>query len=368
MIIPENNKITNRQLFFLIVQTQVGIGVLSLPYSLHKVAKQDGWMSLLIAGLVIQLVFFVFWYLAKRFPKDHLFEYIPKILGKHLGKALIGGYYIYFISVGILVLIIFSTMVDIWILPLTPKWVVMLIMIMVCLYLVVDQLKVIARLYVFVSLLLLVLITLLIYASQDSQWIYLFPMGASGLPKILQGSLKAMTSMLGFLIILIAFPFTKGSASKKLLTISLANMFVVTFYLFTVIVSFTFFSTTEMALVPEPLLYLLKAFELPIITRIDMLFLSIWVVSVSTTFSSYLYMSSLGMASMFNSTNHRPFVFFTSLIIFCTTFFIKRDEGFLEGLNNVVSKSGIVFGLGIPALLLLLAIVFKRKSIGSEQQ
>ncbi|KGX83867.1 GerAB/ArcD/ProY family transporter [Pontibacillus marinus] len=368
MNIPENKKITNRQLFFLIVQTQVGVGVLSLPYSLHKAAKQDGWISLLFAGVIIQLVFFLFWFLAKRFPQEHLFEYLPKILGKYLGKIFIGGYYIYFISVGILVLMIFSRMVDIWILPLTPKWVLMFIMIMVCLYLVVDQLKVIARLYVFVSLLLLVLVVLLIYASQDSQWLYLFPMGESGLPKIIQGSFKAMTSMLGFLIILIAFPFTKGSASKKLLTISLDNMFVVTFYLFTVIVSFTFFSTTEMALVPEPLLYLLKAFELPIITRIDMLFLSIWVVSVATTFSSYLYMSSVGMANMFNSNNHRPFVFITSLIIFGTTFFIKRDEGFLEGLNKVVSQSGIVFGLVIPTVLLLLAVVFKRKSIGSEQK
>ncbi len=368
MNISENSKISNRQLFFLIIQTQIGVGVLSLPYVLHKAAKQDGWMSLILAGVFIQLILLVLWYLAKRFPKDHLFDYLPKLLGGVLGKVVMVAYSIYFLAVGMLVLLIFARMLDIWILHLTPHWVLMLIMILVCIYLVVDQLKVIARLYVFVSGLLIVLGVLMVYASHDSNWIYLFPMGESGLSNIVKGSMKAMTSMLGFSVILIAFPFTKGSASKKFMTISFANLFVVVFYLFTVIVSFTFFSTKEMELVPEPVLYLLKAFELPIITRVDMLFLSIWVVSVATSFATYLYMSSIGLASIFNCRYHRPFVFVSSIIIFSSTFLIKRDEGVLKSVNEMISQAGLFFGVGIPTVLLFLAILLKRKDVGSGEQ
>lgn len=43
-------KLSRRQYFFIIVQTEIGVGILSLPYDLHSKAKQDGWISLLIGG------------------------------------------------------------------------------------------------------------------------------------------------------------------------------------------------------------------------------------------------------------------------------------------------------------------------------
>lgn len=58
-------KQTKTQLLFFIIQTQIGVGILSLPYSVFQRAKQDGWMSILLAGLVVQLLILLFWMLAK---------------------------------------------------------------------------------------------------------------------------------------------------------------------------------------------------------------------------------------------------------------------------------------------------------------
>lgn len=46
------------QLFWFFMHAQIGVGLFSLPYSIYKHAQTDGWISLLIAGVVVQLVFF----------------------------------------------------------------------------------------------------------------------------------------------------------------------------------------------------------------------------------------------------------------------------------------------------------------------
>ena len=44
------NSISVSQLFFIVLQTQIGIGVSGLPYNLFKTAHTDGWISMLISG------------------------------------------------------------------------------------------------------------------------------------------------------------------------------------------------------------------------------------------------------------------------------------------------------------------------------
>ncbi|WNS78618.1 GerAB/ArcD/ProY family transporter [Domibacillus sp. DTU_2020_1001157_1_SI_ALB_TIR_016] len=47
--------ISNWQLFFFMLQTHVGVGILSLPYDVHQVAGKDGWLSILLAGFFMQI-------------------------------------------------------------------------------------------------------------------------------------------------------------------------------------------------------------------------------------------------------------------------------------------------------------------------
>lgn len=77
---------TRMQLFAFILQTQVGIGVLSFPYVLHKAAGVDGWISILLAGACVSLLLTIYVALCKRFPGQNLYEFVPLILGKWLGN------------------------------------------------------------------------------------------------------------------------------------------------------------------------------------------------------------------------------------------------------------------------------------------
>jgi amino acid permease len=65
------------QLFGFILQTQIGIGLLAFPYELHKASGVDGWISLLLAGGIIQLLLLAYIALCGRFPNRNLFEFAP---------------------------------------------------------------------------------------------------------------------------------------------------------------------------------------------------------------------------------------------------------------------------------------------------
>lgn len=77
------------QLFWFFMHAQIGVGLFSLPYSIYKHAQTDGWISLLIAGVVVQLVFFFLYALHKRFPRDSLFTICEKASGKSLARCLL---------------------------------------------------------------------------------------------------------------------------------------------------------------------------------------------------------------------------------------------------------------------------------------
>ncbi|GGD16353.1 GerAB/ArcD/ProY family transporter [Pontibacillus salipaludis] len=364
MAAVKNEMISRRQYFFFIIQTLIGVGVLTLPFNLHEVAKQDGWISLLIGGVLIQIVLFIMWGLAKRFPDQHLYEYIPTIVGKVVGGLFNAVLILYSLAVAAVILLLFDEMIRTWLLPRTPYWIISLMFIALGVYLVSGNIKVMARLYVFVSVLLPILVLLLLFAAKDGQWIYLLPIGESGFSSIFDGVYQSSLSLLGYLIVLLLFPYTKGTPKQKLVTITFANGFVVSFYFITVLLSFIYFGTVEMKYVSEPVLYMLKAVEFPIISRIDMFFISMWIVSVATTLCSYLLIASKGMSHVFPKLPYERAVLFIGFFLFCIAYFMPKDEEWLNVLDDYVSMAGMWTGVGLPIFLWLISLVLRKRQQG----
>ncbi|MFC7320096.1 GerAB/ArcD/ProY family transporter [Halobacillus campisalis] len=359
-----NQKISRRQFFFVIIQTQIGVGILALPFDLHDKVKQDGWISLLIAGVVIQLLLFLLWWLAKRFPSKDYFQIQEYVLSRWLGKVTSFLYVLYFCSVGILIVLIYGRLISIWVLPNTPFWVLAFMMVFICLYMVCCSLLVIARLYTMFAALLIIMVIFIFYSAKDSKFMYIFPIGEAGLTNIIAGIDMGILSFLGFIVALVLYSKTEGTAKEKLVTIQVAQAFVFTFYLAIVLVTFTFFSTQEMALVPEPVLYMLKSYEFPIVARIDLFFISTWIVFVATSLSTYLLMSALGLTNIFQSLPTKWATIGVAVIIFITASYMGYDISKLNNFNTYVKKGGYIFSIGLPLMVLIFS--FFRKSSAKE--
>lgn len=357
-----NGKITKLQFFFLIFQSQIGIAILSMPYSVYKKAQTDSWLSIIFAGVFIQLIILIQWFLARRFPSKNLFEIIMSLVGRKFGILVSLFYCIYFISVGGAILSLFSNVITDWLLPYTPQIIIKLLMISIGIYVVKENLRVISRFFVLSSIVLIFMIPLVLLSFKTENFIHLLPIGASGLLPIFNGIHQAILPLQGFEIFLVAFPYVSSNSFSKVKLISFSNLVSTLFYTLLTIACITFFSAQEMETTPQPVLYLIKSIGLKLIERPDIFFTALWIVSVSTSFMSYLYSTSKGFKSILPKFSRRIYVYIIACI--CLVVSLKWNERLeVNDLTNFILNLGLIFTIIIPFLLLITSLLFKKKEM-----
>jgi spore germination protein (amino acid permease) len=356
--------ITKFQLFFIFIQSQIGVALLSLPHEVEKSTRGDGWLSTLIAGVAVQLMLVIYWRLLKRFPALIYTEITQKILGVFLGKVLNLFIYLNFILVGGLATILFIKVVKLWLLPLTPSWIISLLILTACVYLAISELRIIARFFVLASfLILLLLITSIFGWFTPKEFQYILPMGSSGIKNIILGSKNSLLAMLGFEGLLFLFPFLIDNKKGVLKTISMANLFITLFYTYFVFITVISFNDTQLAIMREPVLNLLRGISYTMVDRVDLIFLSIWIVPMATSTISYLYFASKSVGA---KKKHYPkVVLMNGLILFFITL-LPHDDAIITLFNQYVSYLSYVVVFLIPTLLLILSILLNKKEMSES--
>lgn len=195
--------------------------------------------------------------------------------------------------------------------------------------------------------------------------VYLFPILEKGWGRVLTGVNEALLSFLGYIVALFIYSKVNGTHKQKLRVMLYAHSFVFLFYFIIVFVSFTYFSTEEIKLVPEPILYMLKAFELPVIARLDLFFISIWVVNVATTFSTYLYMASLGVSHLCPLCTKTTASILVGVVVLALTLYVGYDMGKTNQLDQIIIRLGYIFSILLPLVMLPLSY-FRKKRVREE--
>ncbi|MFC4078018.1 GerAB/ArcD/ProY family transporter [Salinithrix halophila] len=359
------NRITRGQLLFIILQTQIGFGILTLPHSVQEYAKGDGWISVLLAGLGVQVMIVIMWSLNRRFPSLTLYDILPRLIGKWPAKILISGYILFFSMVVIVVLVLFFQIIQTWMLHETPRWVITGLMATTAIYLTISPLKKIGRFYAFVSglsALLVVIATLALFDPFTKVNIYyILPLGQiAGLVNLLKGANESTFALMGFEIMMVIYPFTEGSARDKLKAASLANLITILVYLFITLTALTIFSPVEMTMIPSPVIYMLKSFRFQLVERPDLYFLTLWIILAFTSTCSDLYVASLGMARLLNQKSHWKWVPWIALICYAVSF-MPRDQFEVEMLDQILRVLFYILIVGMPPVLLAISLLFGKK-------
>ncbi|WP_409346072.1 GerAB/ArcD/ProY family transporter [Paenibacillus sp. MBLB4367] len=360
MMIPEKSKITQGQLMFFIVQSQVGVGILSLPHKMQATAKGGGWISVLLAGLAVQVIIFILWALCKRFPSDTIYGFLPKITGKLLGNLLCFAYIGYFLLSAGTVLAKFADVVERWVLLETPRWALLILALLTCMYLVKENLRVIARLFVISSLTIIVMVVLSLCGYVNANFSYIFPITEAGWGNIIKAANEALFPLVGYEAILVIYPFVEGNSGGKLKAVSLGNMLITLFYTFEVFTSLIIFSPAVMPAVSEPLLYMLKGFSFQVIQRIDLIFLSLWVLIVSNALVSWIYMATVGLGRFFHRGEHKKAVPYTIFILFIMAM-IAQNPAITDFYDRMISITHYTFVVGLPLILLCFTYLIRKR-------
>ncbi|WP_256256344.1 GerAB/ArcD/ProY family transporter [Paenibacillus sp. BC26] len=356
--------ISRTQLFFMIIKTQIGIGLLSLPSDTQSIAGGDSWISVLLAGAVIQLVLFVYWHLLKKYPNDTLSEITIHLLGRYLGKAINVVYYAFFVLIAAYACSLYAELINIWMLPLTPGWVLLLLIVGTSVYLALDNLRVIARFFVFSSILFVVLILISFLNFNSVMHISnILPVGQSGMMPILSGSEKTFFSMLGFEVTLYFYSQVQGNRKGMLSVISAANGFVTLFYTYFVLICLMGLSPKALEQVNEPVLFLFKGLSFQLFDRLDLIFLTIWIIPMTATIVSYLCVAGKSLTTKRGS--YRKLVWFSGGIVFITAWFITTIEN-MRPFSKWLEYGYLIMIAAVPVLLWLSSFLVKtHEKVGS---
>lgn len=344
---------TRMQLFAFILQTQIGIAVLSFPYDLHKAAGADGWISVLVAGACVQIVLLAFAMLCQRFPGQNLYQFAPLILGKWLGNTVTAAFTLHFTFTSCLILLMEMMFVELWILPSTNPGLIIVANFVVCFYMAKENIRIIARYNALITLLIIPMLAILITSFSTMDYRYLLPVGQQGWHGILLGVKSSVLSFLGFEVVLVLNSDIQAKGKSIIPPILWANGVATAFFLFIVLVCYLNFNPESLNFIPQPVPYYLNGISLPFLERLDLLFLSIWLVKVTATQISYLYSAGKGFGYLFHRDKHKKAIYYLVPFVCLVGMFWRSDKR-IEFLEHITQFDSFII-LGIPLVLLVIA-------------
>ncbi|MDQ0201367.1 GerAB/ArcD/ProY family transporter [Neobacillus ginsengisoli] len=357
----KEESISSFQMFFFIVLTSIGDGILTFPNMVYKDARQASWISIFITGLLAGLLVLTYVYLNKQFPKQTIYEICMVVFGKWVGRIIIVGYILYFFLICININQMYLVTINNWILTSTPKWVILLLMLMLGIYLGKENLRIIVRFFQLSFWIIILLMLMNLGAIPYLHWNYLLPFNGIPFVNILKGSNSSISSFLGFDSILIILPFVTGNLKSKLTSSFFSILFITVTYLYIILTCILFFSSKEMILIPQPILYLYKSLTIfGVIERLDLIVVALWIVMIMTSYISYLYLSNIGICTLFHLKKRTIPTIVMAILVYILVLFLPYSRESILMQFKMITFFSYIFSAGIPVLVIIASFLFHR--------
>ncbi|MBP3965844.1 GerAB/ArcD/ProY family transporter [Paenibacillus lignilyticus] len=289
------------QLFCLIFQAQFGLGVLSLPHAVDADAGQDGWIACLFCGLINLVLLLVIWKLSEQNRSITVFQMLRRRLGPWLGGFFNLAIAAYSITVSYETLANWVFISNLWAYENTPSWLLSLLLVGGCAFLVAHPVRVFARFAVFAMAFVPLFIALICYTLKDANLDYILPVFSTGLEKISLGAWNGMMSYAGVGILMVLSPHIQMPSKSVLRIAIMANIAITAVYMLSAFSTTAIFSTEMIGFIREPLLFQFKTVSFKIMERTDLMVQTIWILFIMTSLSTYLLLFKSAVTALANA-------------------------------------------------------------------
>jgi len=353
------DKISIKQLFCLVILTQVGVHVLTIPYEESKNTGYDAWISVLLCGVIGQAAILLIYLLGKRYADRTLPQYIFSIFGKPIGKILNLLIAAYYAVSSLVVAVSYSDVISRWMLFTTPWYVISGVSIAIAAYIASSSLRSIATITQSIIVMFAIcFLIVVISGTGKGDWRHFLPVGTHGIGPILKDTIFAFWAYAGYELLLYVFPFVHCHKKKNILiAMSAANGFTTFFYvLISVIVTYTF-SESQLKSIPEPMIFILRQFKWPVVQSLDILFMTIWLGVTTVTVYVYLFLSARYLAFVRSTEirNHSLLVWGLAIGCFTAGLWLSDRQSILR-ISDYFNNVSMIVSSIIPAILLLVSL------------
>lgn len=359
-------KISSTQLAALVFTFIIATATLYIPALLSQKAGQDAWIAVIVAGVVGIFIALIVTSLGGRFPEQTLVEYSQVILGTWIGK-LVGLVYIWFYIhlTSIVLREVAETAVG-TLLPRTPLEVVAIVIVVSCAYAVKAGIEVVARVNILSVLInFIIMATVLLLIVRELNVEYLTPVLSGGVAPVLRASITPIGWFGEVVSVAFLIPFLNRSREAK--GAALWGVIATTIILMLIVmVTLMLFGPHLTSILTFPTLKVIRLINLAdFIQRIEVIFLVPWIMANYIKICVFYYIA-VQIIAQWLKAEYGPLVFPVGIII--TTLAIGLFENRIqlnEFLDKVWGVYALPFELGIPILLLVLAVLRKKGEAGN---
>ncbi|KRE86556.1 spore gernimation protein [Paenibacillus sp. Soil766] len=346
------NEITFMQYIFLNFGMVVSIGFLSLPRVLAEQADTSGWIALIIVWLISSAASLIVIQVMKKYPDGTLLDLLTVYLGKWAGKVgavLFALYFFYYGYTGLIYTILITKQ---YLLSQTPAYIIMLLLLIPTYVIVRNGPRILGRYVEVIMLLSLWIPFVYLIPLKDAHWLRLLPVLKEGWTPVFSAVPSTFYYHIGFSTTFILYPFLKNK-QKASAGILISYLLTMLMYLFITVICFVYFSPNEMMEYNEPTINVLKTIEFKFIARIEVLFISFYLLIFSLSWIPTMYMSVFCTTWLIGKQDHRNHLRLLWLFIAVGTYFFMPTFFQSEQMNTLLGQIGFVVEYMVPAGLLL---------------
>lgn len=357
-------KIPAFYLFFIIHGIQTGVGIMGVPRYIFSKAYQDSWISILLALIFMIIVAYIMLLILKQYENADIFNIQIDIFGSWIGKLFGTVYILFFAATLISVILTYIQVIQIFLYPTIPSFVVTGLLIFLVIYIVSGGIKTLVGV-TFIFVILSQWILILAYDPiSRMDWAHFLPMFQASIPDLLQGVKATTYSVTGFEILFVIYPFISNKEKAKLPVI-LGLCYTTFLILSTTAISIGYFSARDLGDIEWSTITLFKNVSYTFVERLDYLLIAEWMMVIIPNIAIYMWAITIGMKRLYKIPQ-RITLYTTSFIVLIVATVIKSDI-YINKLTDTLSSVGFWLIFIYPFVLLPLVILKKkwRKRKGS---
>lgn len=360
----QKEMISIHQFTVLIILITIGDAILVLPAIVTEYAKQDAWLSTILALVFGLLIVYLFTVVGSLYPKLNLVQYSIKILGKWIGSI---------VSIFFLIFLFLSATAHVrelgdfittQILIQTPIQVIHFMFIFLIIMGVRSGLEPLARtgelLFPIVFLFLIILFTLVL-PNVHFDWVR--PILAGGIKPLLKGTLVATAfpfmELVVFLMILPSINIQKKIRKGFFIGTIIGGVVLILVVLLCIVVlgeaatSRNIYPTFTLARV----IHIGQAIQ-----RIEGLIALIWTITVFLKISLYIYAFHIGLVHLLKLDGYRMLTFPVGMILFASAILVAPNISYFI---NIIANYWPFYDLTVAVFLplILISVFTIRKKI-----
>ena len=360
---PKEQLMFNAFLIMFILHTaQTGVGIAGLPRVIFMEAKKDAWISTILAGALVSIVLLLMVKTLESYKSADLYGIHMDIYGKWISKAFNVLYIGFYLSVTYVILMNYIEMVQAWIFPKMPTWLLMGLLIFLMVYGVLGGIRVVIGIAFLGVIIAFWLVFMLYTPIKFMDYTHLQPVLTSSPKELMMGVYKSSFTLIGFDLLLFLYPYVKEK--KKVLKYALIGAGYSTFlFTFVTVVCIGFFSEDALLKTIWPVLSMFKIIRIPNLERFEFIAVSFWMLVILPNICLYFWVASRGMKRVFRFSQKKSIYLFAVLLWILSM--CISDRLTMNTITDKVSSASFILSFVYPSFLFILV---KLKYIGKKKK